>query len=494
MIRPRQYFPWKVGRKYLTKQIVFFVILAFTVGFSLRYFAYNLFSNAQDIPAAIGEFDRYITRLISMALVAGMGFQIYMNYVSLKPLGRLLKRARELRKGAAYESELTADDLTEEVYGEWLDLERALNRIHRDLREQTDELSTEREELSALLGAVSDAIYAVDIFGEALFFNTQFSILFSAHAQSEKKNTRLNEIFRSPEILDAFKDVLKTGQTKVININLRTSRQSINRHFNLSIAPLKNTPSEKVFGAVGIFHDVTELKQAEQIRIEFVGNASHELRTPLTSIKGYLETLIDDFKNKRFDSADHFFAVITKNVDRLMYLTNDLLDLSTIESGAELKSEILDTREVTENVLRQLDERRLKKNLSIEVQYVAESLFGDADRIEQVLINLVQNAIKYIPENRKIILLWENSEAGEVILRVRDNGPGIPREHQDRLFERFYRVDTGRSREQGGTGLGLSIVKHVMIKHGGRVVLKSENGEGAEFICYFPNENLGLAR
>ena len=151
MIQPRQYFPWKVGRKYLTKQVVFFVVLAFTVGFSLRYFAYNLFSNTKDMPSAIGEFDRYITRLICIALAVGIGFQVYMNHQFFRPLGRLLKRARELRKGAALvdDDELSEDDLSEELQGEWLDLERALNRIHRDMRDQTAELSTEREELSA---------------------------------------------------------------------------------------------------------------------------------------------------------------------------------------------------------------------------------------------------------------------------------------------------------------------------------------------------------
>ena len=486
MIRPRQYFPWKVGRRYLTRQIIFFTILAFAVGFSLRYFAYNLFSNTKDIPAAIGEFDRYITRLIAIALAVGIGFQIYMNFYLLKPLGRLLKRARELRKGTNFENEMTVEDLTEEVRGEWLDLERALTRIHKDLREQTDELSTEREELSALLGAVSDAIYAVDVFGEALFFNTQFSILFGAQKQGGSKNTRLSEIFRSPEILDAFKEVLVTGQTKMTIISIRTAKHSISRHFNLSIAPLKNTPSEKVFGAVGIFHDITELKQAEQIRIEFVGNASHELRSPLTSVKGYLDTLMDDFKNKNYESAEQFFGVINKSVDRLIFLVNDLLELSTIESGAEFKHEKVNVREVTENVLRQLEEKRFAKNINIETKFETDVLLGDSDRVEQVLINLIHNGIKYIPENCRIQLIWAEVLNGEVELRVRDNGPGIPREHQGRLFERFYRVDTGRSREQGGTGLGLAIVKHVMIKHGGRVSVKSEFGEGTEFICHFP--------
>jgi two-component system phosphate regulon sensor histidine kinase PhoR len=486
MIRPRQYFPWKVGRKFLTRQIVFIVLLALTVGFSLRYYAYNLFSNTHDVPMAIGEFDRYMTKLIFVALFVAISFQVWMNYKFLKPLGRLLRRARELKKGDAFEIDLSDEEIEEVISGEWLDLERALNRIQHDFQEQTEALSLEREELSALIGAVSDAIFAVDSSGEALFFNTQFSLLFgSPHAQ----NTSLRQTFRAPEILNAFVQVLKTGLSVGIDIRMRTSRHSLPRHFNLSIAPLNSSAGGKVFGAVGIFHDVTELKQAEQIRIEFVGNASHELRTPLTSIKGYLDTLTEDFKNKRFDSTDRFLEVIRKNVDRLMFLVNDLLDLSTIESGAELKKESVSVRELTDGVLRQLEEQRLAKKQNISADYQIDTLVGDAGRIEQVLINLVQNAIKYIPEGGNIHLHWE-SAIGESILRVKDNGPGIPREHLERLFERFYRVDTGRSREQGGTGLGLAIVKHVMIKHGGKVSVRSEIGEGTEFICSFPKSEV----
>jgi two-component system phosphate regulon sensor histidine kinase PhoR len=483
MIRPRQYFPWKVGRKFLTRQIIFIILLAMTVGFSLRYYVYNLFSNTLDVAMAIGEFDRYMTKLIFVALFFAINFQIWMNYKFLKPLGRLLRRARELKKGDSFEADLSEDEIEEVISGEWLDLERALNRIQNDFQEQTEALSLEREELSALIGAVSDAIFAVDSSGEALFFNTQFSFLFgSPNAQ----NTSLRETFRAPEILNAFVQVLKTGRSSVLDIRMRTAKHPLPRHFNLSIAPLNSSSGVKVFGAVGIFHDVTELKQADQIRIEFVGNASHELRTPLTSIKGYLETLTDDFRNKRFESTDRFLEVIKKNVDRLMFLVNDLLDLSTIESGAELKKEDVSVRELTQGVLRQLEEQRSVKKQNIVVDYQIETLVGDTGRIEQVLINLVQNAIKYIPESRQINLSWESAHAGESILRVKDNGSGIPPEHLDRLFERFYRVDTGRSREQGGTGLGLAIVKHVMLKHGGKVSVKSEVGHGTEFICTFP--------
>ncbi|MEK7357571.1 MAG: ATP-binding protein, partial [Bdellovibrionota bacterium] len=143
-------------------------------------------------------------------------------------------------------------------------------------------------------------------------------------------------------------------------------------------------------------------------------------------------------------------------------------------------------REITESVIRQLDPKRVSKKQDIQTHYGSESVLADPARLEQVLVNLVHNAIKYVPEGKKIDIFWD--VAGKnTILHVKDNGPGVAPEHQSRLFERFYRVDAGRSRDMGGTGLGLAIVKHIMIKHGGQIRLVSRPGEGAEFICTFPN-------
>jgi two-component system phosphate regulon sensor histidine kinase PhoR len=259
----------------------------------------------------------------------------------------------------------------------------------------------------------------------------------------------------------------------------------------LSVAPLKDAESGEIFGAVGIFHDVTELKQAEQIRIEFVGNASHELRTPITSIKGYVETLKEDLKTKNYDGAEQFVGIISRNVDRLTFLVNDLLDLSALESGGELKKVQVSTQEVTEAALKQLETRRANRKQTVNVIDHVRTVMADSQRVEQVLLNLIDNAIKYTPEGRQIDVTWD-LQGDDVILKVKDNGAGIAFEHQSRLFERFYRVDAGRSREQGGTGLGLAIVKHIMIKHGGSIRLVSEpgRGSGSEFICTFPNSRV----
>lgn len=486
MIRPQRYFPWKIARQLYLGHLAFVLVTLVLTGFSLRYFVFTTFLNTHDLTGALARFDHYLTSLfITIFLASAVYLAISARYYA-RPLGRLIQRARELRRIDAQVDDETMDpDALLEEPGEWYDLERALNRIHRDLRHKTEDLSREREELSALIGAVSDAILAVDRNGDPLFFNSQFALLFRV-AKDGAKALSLTETFRVPEILQGYRDVLEGGRMRTITIATHTLHHPLPRHFAISIAPLRIGGSEPSYGAVGIFHDVTELKQSEQIRIEFVGNASHELRTPLTSIKGYVETLREDIKAERFEGASGFLDIISRNVDRLIFLVNDLLDLSTLESGSELSKSVVSTPEITESALKQLDKKIAAKRQDIHVKFDSDHLHADARRVEQVLVNLVHNAIKYIPEGRRIDIIWEPAE-NATILRVRDNGPGIPIEHQSRLFERFYRVDVGRSREQGGTGLGLSIVKHIMIKHGGSVRLESRAGQGAEFICTFPD-------
>ncbi len=485
MIRPRRYFPWKIVGHYAFRFALFYGAVLVVAGFSIRYYAIKTFLGSPDVVAALGEFDEYLSGLGAVLAVAGAAFAAWSARLYFEPMGRVVQRARELRRSRAVAPVLAADDYASEEPGEWADLERALERIRSDLRAKADQLSREREELAALLAGVSDAILAVDAQETPLFFNPQFTLLFGVKAARPSQSMKLAEILRTPDVLDAFREVLVSGAARTVAFAARTARYPAPRHFSLSVAPLRDKDTDRTYGAVGIFHDVTELKQAEQIRIEFVGNASHELRTPLTSIKGYVETLKDDVKAGRADALGPFLDIVAKNVDRLILLVNDLLDLSAIESGAELRKSAVGTREVTESVLRQLEGKRASKSIGIRVDIRAESLSADPRRVEQVLMNLVHNAIKYIPEGGAIEIRWRE-EGGDTFLSVKDNGPGIPLEHQGRLFERFYRVDAGRSREQGGTGLGLSIVKHIMLKHGGGVQLHSRLEEGAEFVCRFP--------
>jgi two-component system phosphate regulon sensor histidine kinase PhoR len=233
---------------------------------------------------------------------------------------------------------------------------------------------------------------------------------------------------------------------------------------------------------------IIALKKAEKMRIEFVANVSHELRTPLTSIKGYAETLLQDLEEGRVPDPD-FLKIILKNSDRLLALINDLLDLSAIESGAdELHPAVLDLKEVTEHVVLHVETLAQKKQTKIVSEIYTPQVVADPKRLEQVLTNLIDNAIKYCPPNSEIRVKW-NEEADFIVLRVSDNGPGIAEKYLDRLFERFYRLDKGRSREMGGTGLGLSIVKHVMQRHNGTVNAESNLGEGTTFVCRFPKSS-----
>jgi len=210
------------------------------------------------------------------------------------------------------------------------------------------------------------------------------------------------------------------------------------------------------------------------------------LRTPLTVIKGYADTLIQDNQGKQ-ELLD-FLNAIARNSDRLMLLMNDLLDLSSIESDSIIQRETLSTEEVTQRLLNQLKGAFDRKDQIVEVQVDSKDVFADPHRLEQVLVNLLGNANKYTPEKGKITVNWYRDGANTV-LKVTDTGPGIPLEHHQRLFERFYRVDKARSRDQGGTGLGLAIVKHIVQRHEGSVWLESAPGKGTSFYCRFPDES-----
>lgn len=486
MILPRRYFAWRVAlRLYATTLAVLGAVL-FVSTLWLRANVAHEFS-APEFQDRLQRFDVFYTELLFIMFVIGAIVLAVPAYLHARPLGRLVQRARSLRKLdlAVSEPEAEAESGSEDP-GEWADLDRALNRIHRDLRRQTEALAQESEELSALIGAVSDAIFAIDTTENPLFFNSQFSFLFRPQGAGGDRVLGLAELFRVPEVLQGYRDVLRGSEMRVVPATLQTLRHQVPRHFSISIAPLRARDGKRIEGAVGVFHDVTEMKQSEQIRIEFVGNASHELRSPLTNIKGYVDTLRDDLKQNRLSEAPAFIDVISKNVDRLMFLVNDLLDLSTLESGADLTSLEVSTKEVTEAALRHLESQRAVKKQSLVAHYGVDVVLADPVRLDQVIVNLVQNAIKYTPEGSRIDVIWEPRPEG-VILRVKDDGLGVPHPHQARLFERFYRVDAGRSRDQGGTGLGLAIVKHIMIKHGGSVRLQSQPDEGAEFICLFPS-------
>jgi two-component system phosphate regulon sensor histidine kinase PhoR len=242
-------------------------------------------------------------------------------------------------------------------------------------------------------------------------------------------------------------------------------------------------------GAILVFHDLTRLKQLENTRQEFVANVSHELRTPLSLIKGFVETLLDGAKNDP-DLSTRFLKTIEKHTDRLTYLIEDLLTISRLESGQIVMNlHQAGIHEEVAHVMDDLQARAVDKNVTLRNEVPMEmQARADTDRLQQVLFNLVENAIKYGRTDGRVTIGGKPNGGSKVELWVQDDGPGIPPDAKERIFERFYRVDRARSRETGGTGLGLAIVKHIVQAHGGEVWVKSELGQGATFFFTLPQE------
>lgn len=379
-----------------------------------------------------------------------------------------------------------SEDLTEEQMGEFSALEQGLDRLQKKLRKRKDQLFREREEMQAFMSSVQEGLINVSLEEKVIFFNSRFATLFLNSEKMAMGQLKLTDIFRTPDVYDSFKKVFLTGQTQKSTMKMETVLDHYHRNFLVSLTPLRKTKSNEIYGVIGVFHDITDLKKLEQVRIDFVANASHELRSPLTSVKGYVDTLKEDLKNGQLQEASTFLDIISRNVTRLIELVNDLLTLSSLESHGELQLERIVPLQITDLVVSDLSLFAKEKSQVIIIKSGVDSFFADAQKVEQILKNLIMNAIKYIPQNKKIQVIWERDVEGNTLLRVIDDGPGIQQEHHDRLFERFYRVDKGRSRDQGGTGLGLAIVKHIMISHNGKVELKSQLGQGSEFICTFP--------
>jgi two-component system phosphate regulon sensor histidine kinase PhoR len=247
-------------------------------------------------------------------------------------------------------------------------------------------------------------------------------------------------------------------------------------------------PQERRIGAVIVFNDDSRLRRLENLRRDFVANVSHELKTPITSIKGFAETLLDGaLKNP--EEAERFLKIIARHADRLNAIIEDLLMLSRLEQDGKegILLEMADINGILQSAVDVCSPRSAAKKITIDVS-CPSGLIASVNRplIEQAMINLISNAIKYSADEKEVKVSARASDGG-VLLQVQDHGIGIETKHLDRLFERFYRVDKGRSRHEGGTGLGLSIVKHIAQAHGGTVSVQSRYGEGSVFSIFLPS-------
>ena len=296
------------------------------------------------------------------------------------------------------------------------------------------------------------------------------------------KSQRLTELTRNPAIYSAFLDGLKGIERSGVKVETHGPERQV---FDLRVVPIGSTNGHGAEGALGVFFDITRIERLEIIRQEFLSNVSHELRTPLTAIIAFVETL-ENGAMEDPESSQRFLSIIRKNASRMHALIDDILELTAIEGGnVTLRPKPVDLYEVVEDVCSSLAAKASAQNVTLENNVDPDVVVhADARRLEQMLTNLIDNGIKFSRENGRVSISHERGTRDQVL--VRDNGDGIPAQHLERMFERFYRVDRARSRDMGGTGLGLAIVKHLALLHGGEVTVTSELGKGTIFTIHLP--------
>ena len=365
-------------------------------------------------------------------------------------------------------------------------LGRSLNVMAGRLREKIQDLEQEQSKTTAILDAMVEGVIAVDGQEHVLLMNERARAMFGLGAtrgegkpfQEVIRNADLHELFRAvhagPDPGPVRRELLVTGPlTRTLGVNA------------VRLAMTGDQP-----GVVLVLHDVTELRQLERVRTEFVANVSHELRTPLTAIQGYLETLLSGALEEP-ENARRFLEIVLRHSERLGRLLNDLTDLSNIELGkVTLRREPVRIGEVVASVVDIIAPRAARAGVAVSARMPADLTLvsADRDRLAQVLINLIDNAVKYTPDGGSVTVTGRNLEPGRIEVAVADTGIGIPPADLPRITERFYRVDKARSRELGGTGLGLAIVKHLVMAHGGDLSIESEQERGTTVRFTLPIE------
>jgi two-component system phosphate regulon sensor histidine kinase PhoR len=414
----------------------------------------------------------FVAVIICFVIASAVAF--IFSRVLTKPINEVAKAAERISEGN-YNTKIYTREKAE--LGR---LASAFNLMSFNMKETVENLTHRNAELEAMLSSMTGGVVAIDDSNEILFFNKAFLEIIGIH--KEIYGQPLYNILRNAAVFQIIE--------KVREDNKSVTKDGIllyggNRNIRITATPL-GREGEKWFGVLLIIEDVTQIKKLENMRSDFVSNVTHELKTPLTSIRGFIDTL----KNgaiKEEAVANRFLDIIDIEAERLYILIQDILLLSEIESKQDKNTVPCDVNQITTDVI-----ELLQPKLTNKVQIIFEPvenlrpLSCNQDRIKQLFINIIDNAIKYTEEGTITVECKEDSNS--LVIKVKDTGIGMEPEHLTRIFERFYRVDKGRARKQGGTGLGLSIVKHIVELYNGTIRVNSQLGEGTEFEIRIPYE------
>ena len=334
--------------------------------------------------------------------------------------------------------------------------------------------------LEATLSGMREGLLVVNKDMRVVASNPAARKLFNPSVAS-LESQRLTELTRNPAIYSAFLDGLKGIERSGVKVETHGPERQV---FDLRVVPIGSN-GHGAQGALGVFFDITRTERLENIRQEFLSNVSHELRTPLTAIIAFVETL-ETGAMEDPESSQRFLSIIRKNASRMHGLIDDILELTAIEGGnVTLRAQPVELYALIEEVFATLKAKAAAQNVTLENNVRPEVMvYADERRLEQMLTNLIDNGIKFSREHGTVAISYESGTRDKIL--VQDNGEGIPAQHLERLFERFYRVDRARSRDMGGTGLGLAIVKHLALLHGGEVTVTSELGKGTTFTIHLP--------
>lgn len=408
-------------------------------------------------------------------LLLSLGLTFLVSVFVSRPLTEMSAIAKSMAQGDF--SKKTAIHTQDEI-GE---LARSLNLMSEEIKDKIGKVDSERAKLDLVLSSMFEGVIVTDEKESIILMNPSLRKIFLLDSNPEGKKPL--EVIRNTAVGDMVDRIIKGKQhlaTEEIVIN--TPEEKI-----LKVNGVPIMRNNRLEGAILVFHDITELRRLEKIRQDFVANVSHELRTPISSIKGYAETLLEGALEDKYN-AKEFISIIYQDSNRLANLINDLLDLSKIESGKMKMSLVpLDAISLIKRAVAVIENQAKAKSIALKINIPQglPKIKADETRFSQVMINLLDNAIKYSSEGGTATI---SAKVVDNILQfdISDTGIGISENDLPRIFERFYRVDKARSRELGGTGLGLSIVKHIVSAHGGQVRVQSELGHGSTFSFTIP--------
>jgi two-component system, OmpR family, phosphate regulon sensor histidine kinase PhoR len=427
------------------------------------------------VEASVFAFRTRLWGISLLILICGGGISLLFSRAVSRRIQRLKEFSKRVSDGDF--RPLTLDRHKDEL----ADLSSTLSQTALKLDRTIGTLTEERNQSAAVLASMEEGVAVIGIDQRVVYCNSAFCRAASVPSISYEGRP-VTELIRHSDLLSMIPKALSGGETIHGEVVVGSIRP---QSFAVTSAPIRSGGTTR--GAVMVLHDITEIRRLERARRDFIANISHEFKTPLTAIQGFAETLLggalDDHQNRA-----RFLEIIREHALRLGRLTDDLLKLAQIEAG-QIQREMrpVAVAEIIDPCVEVARIKAQQKKLCLEAEYSRDlpMLSGDVRAFQEILQNLLDNAVRYTSAGGKI-QVKAMTEGTEVVLSVADTGIGIPKAEQDRIFERFYRADAARSRESGGTGLGLSIVKHLVESHGGRIRVESEIGQGSNFIVYLP--------